>query len=109
MHTKIVAVVAITLMCLFVQLNPCHSRILVNEQGVEELLENNAEPTNIIKTITGEETPVEKTSKYSCFPWIFNPGNYLSLHHLLIIYLLLSTICSVMFIIIIYLHVQDAA
>ena len=84
MYTKIVAEAAIMLICLFAHSSLCHTRVVMNELGGEELFENNAEPTNnMMKTITGEETPVGKTAKYSCFPWIFNPGNYFTYFHIL--------------------------
>ena len=77
MHSKIVAVVAIIFTCLFAQSNPCWSRALPKQQDIVKLSQNNAEPTNdIVKTITGYKTPVGNTEKYSCFPWIFNPGKY---------------------------------
>jgi hypothetical protein len=77
MHSKIVAVIAIILTCLFAQSNPCWSRALLKQQGIVELSQNNAEPSNdIIETITSYKTPVRNSEEYSCFPWIFNPGKY---------------------------------
>ena len=77
MHSKTIAVVAIIFTCLFAQSNLCWSRALMKQQGIVELSQNNPEPANdIIKTITGYKTPVGNTEKYSCFPWIFNPGKY---------------------------------
>merc|ERR1712179_451619 len=75
MH-QIVTLVAIILFSIFLQSSPSWSLVISNEQGVKELLQNNAEPTvnNNINTITSDKTLVEEESKYSCFPWIFNPG-----------------------------------
>ena len=77
MH-QIVTLVAIILFSIFLQSSPSWSLVISNEQGVKELLQNNAEPTvnNNINTITSDKTLVEEESKYSCFPWIFNPGTF---------------------------------
>ena len=73
---QIVALVAFILLSIFSQSTPSWSLVISNEQGVKEILENNAEPTanNKINRITSDKTLVEEESKYSCFPWIFNPG-----------------------------------
>ena len=93
MNAKVVATTALAMFCLFVKINTCDSKNIVDQQFVGEILlnemfveakNNNDQTNNIIKTITNEETPVGR-KEYSCFPWIFNPGNYFHFvtHHLL--------------------------
>ena len=86
MDTQVVATIALVMFCLCLKINTCVARNIEDQQFVGEMLldemfvegKNNDDQTNnIIKTITNEETPVART-RYSCFPWIFNPGNYLS-------------------------------
>ena len=80
MH-RVVALVAFIFLSILSQSNPCWSLAIsngVSEEDVENLFQNDVQQTandNVI-TITSEKTLVEKESEYSCFPWIFNPGNF---------------------------------
>ena len=80
MH-QVVALVAFISLSILSQSNLSWSLAIpngVNEQDVENLFQNDIQqtPNNNVNTITSGKTLVEKESEYSCFPWIFNPGNF---------------------------------
>ena len=80
MH-RVVALVAFIFLSILSLSIPSWSLAISNgasEEDVENLFQNDAQQTanNNVNTITSEKTLVEKDSEYSCFPWIFNPGNF---------------------------------
>ena len=80
MH-RVVALVAFIFLSILSLSSPSWSFAISNgasEEDVENLFQNDAQQTanNNVNTITSEKTLVEKDSEYSCFPWIFNPGNF---------------------------------
>ena len=77
MHHKTTSIVVILSMCLFAQMSICCSRAITDKKSTKDLLANSEKQTrDLIKTIISDKTPVEIGKSYSCFPWIFNPGNY---------------------------------
>ena len=73
MH-RFIALVVFVLLYVLSQTSFCWTLAITNEQGVDD-----AEPSanNDINTITNDKTLVEEENTYTCFPWIFNPGNFL--------------------------------
>ena len=77
MHHITTLIVVILSMCLFAQMSICCSRAITDKESTKYLLANSEKQTHdLIKTIISDKTPVESGNSYSCFPWIFNPGNY---------------------------------
>ena len=77
MHHITTLIVVILSMCLFAQMSICCSRAITDKKSTKDLLANSEKQTrDLIKTIISDKTPVEIGKSYSCFPWIFNPGNY---------------------------------
>ena len=77
MHHKTTSKVLILSICLFAQTNISCSRVITDKKSTKDLLANSEKQTpDLIKTIISDKTPVESGKTYSCFPWIFNPGNY---------------------------------
>ena len=71
---RCIALVVFVLLFVLSQTSFCWTLAITNEQGVD-----NAEPSanNNINTITNDKTLAEDENTYTCFPWIFNPGNFL--------------------------------
>ena len=77
MHNKTTSMAVILSMCLFAQMSICCSRVITDQKSTKDLLANSEKQTHdLIKTIISDKTLVESGKSYSCFPWIFNPGNY---------------------------------
>ena len=77
MNQKTTSKLLILSICLFAQTSICCSRVITDKKSTKDLLANSEKQTrDLIKTIISDKTPAESGNSYSCFPWIFNPGNY---------------------------------